>query len=266
MTLTQAQPSERDAVLGGLTPPPITGAVLGGLPGATWRLRSASAVQRVPAALEALGYGEAGKAAIVAALDQHDATTQATLLLLWQQPDPRLREFLQDYSPVMASEREVNYEPLQALLATADWQQADVWTAQSMLALAGYPSKGYPDGDTLHQFPLTDLRTIDRLWTHYSQGQFGFSIQRQLWQQSGMAAGMPDLTTIGKFGQQVGWRKGASWLYHSQLSYNRTAPLGHLPGWVGWGDDVMDYEYLIFGGGQPLLLMGWGAIVTHPNL
>ncbi len=266
MVATSDRPRTGDAVLGGLTPPPLAGAVLGGLEGVQWRLRSRSAVQRIPAVVEALGYGQAGKAAIVAVLDQEDATTQSTLLLLWQHPDPNLRAALQDYTPVLRSEREVDYEPLQALLATADWQQADALTARLMLALAEHPSKGYPDGDTIHQFPLMDLRTIDRLWVHYSQGQFGFSVQRQLWQQVGMAPGTADLTRIGKFGRHVGWRKGASWLYHAQLTYNLKAPIGHLPGWVGWGDDVMDYEYLIFGGGQPLLLMGWGALVTHPEL
>jgi len=266
MVATQHQPRPGDAVLGGLTPLPVTGAVLGGLQGVRWRLQSPSAVQRVLALLEALAYGQDGKAAIVATLDQEDAATQSTLLLLWQHPDARARLALQDYTPVLRSEQTIDYAPLQTLLAATDWQQADTLTAQIMLALAGSPSKGYPDGDTIHQFPLTDLRTIDRLWTHYSQGHFGFSIQRQLWQQLGMAPGMPDLTSLGKFGRRLGWRQGASWLYHAQLNYSLKAPAGHLPGWVGWGDEVMDYEYLIFGGGQPLLLMGWGALATHPEL
>lgn len=253
-------------MLGGLTPPPTAGAVLGGLAGVTWRLQSSSAVQRVSAVLEALSYGQSGEAAIVAALDQEGIAGQSGLLLLWQHPDPRLRSLLQGYTPLARSEQEIDYEPLRAFLANADWEQADLTTARIMLRLIGYPDRLYPDGDVLHQFPLTDLRTIDRLWTHYSQGRFGFSIQRQLWQQLGMTPGIPDLTTLGKFGRQIGWRTGSAWRYHNQLTYSLRAPIAHLPGWVGWGDDVMDYEYLLFGGGQPLMLMGWGALATHPAL
>ena len=29
--------------------------------------------------------------------------------------------------------------------------------------------------------PVTDLKTIDALWSHFSGGRYGFAIQRKLW-------------------------------------------------------------------------------------
>ncbi|MFM6343977.1 MAG: GUN4 domain-containing protein, partial [Dolichospermum sp.] len=43
-----------------------------------------------------------------------------------------------------------------------------------------------------------------------------------------------------KFGDKVGWRKGGSWLYYSDITFDKKAPEGHLPStlgkdWGGWG-------------------------------
>ena len=32
-----------------------------------------------------------------------------------------------------------------------------------------------------YNFPCDDLRTIDQLWVHYSNGKFGFSVQKKIY-------------------------------------------------------------------------------------
>lgn len=68
MTNNQNQPREFDAVRGGETPPPIQGAVLGGIEGIKQRLASPVFETRIGALSEALNYGEAGFNLVIQAL------------------------------------------------------------------------------------------------------------------------------------------------------------------------------------------------------
>ena len=63
------QPREFDAVLGGNTPPPVTGVVLGGIEGVKRRLESEIVDVRVKALSDALNYGEAGLDLVIQALE-----------------------------------------------------------------------------------------------------------------------------------------------------------------------------------------------------
>jgi serine/threonine-protein kinase len=84
----------------------------------------------------------------------------------------------------------------------------------------------------LEKLPWTFLKTIDRLWVEHSQGQFGFSIQYQIWQQLG---GRIDWETTCRMGDRLGWRMGDRWLSYQQIRFcqDKATPLGHLP-WITW--------------------------------
>ena len=112
-----------------------------------------------------------------------------------------------------------------------------------MLKAARREKEGWFDTNSIENFPCDDLRTIDKLWVKYSQGHFGFSVQKKIWLEVG---GKVDYDTECKLGDRVGWRKRGSWLNKSDLTYNKQAPVGHLPrqvwkvgvGWIGvlcWG-------------------------------
>ncbi|MFB2974058.1 pentapeptide repeat-containing protein [Aerosakkonema sp. BLCC-F183] len=78
------EPRNYDVVLGGKTPPPTSGAVLGGLAGVKHRLISQEAEQRIGALMEALSYGEAGFDVLIRALDDPVPQVRDTACLLLQ--------------------------------------------------------------------------------------------------------------------------------------------------------------------------------------
>jgi len=57
----------------------------------------------------------------------------------------------------------------------------------------------------IEAFPCEDLRTIDQLWVHYSNGKFGFSVQKKLWLECGCKIGKDDYEAWKKFVAKVGW-------------------------------------------------------------
>jgi hypothetical protein len=117
----------------------------------------------------------------------------------------------------------MDYSKLRDLLATGKWEDADVETASLMLMVAGREKQGRLDIEDVKKFPGRDLRTIDSLWVEYSNGRFGFSVQKRIWKQV--------KKNYDDFGDIVGWRRGNTWLPYSELSFNAAAPEGHLPSW-----------------------------------
>jgi hypothetical protein len=126
----------------------------------------------------------------------------------------------------LKSARGVDYSNLQKLLAAEKWEEADWETLDVMLKAAGREKERHFTKDSINNFPCDDLRTIDQLWVKYSQGRFGFSVQKKIWLEVG---GKVDRETECKLGERVGWRKGGSWLRLTDLTFSKQAPRGHLP-------------------------------------
>jgi hypothetical protein len=126
---------------------------------------------------------------------------------------------------------------LRDLLKAGNWKKADKETLTVMLKAAGKGAENYLYSDDIKNFPCTDLRTIDQLWVKYSNGRFGFSVQKRIWESVGR--------DNRKFGDRIGWRKGMFfnkvWLNYSELTFSLEArDDGHLPGLgLVWGDDLI---------------------------
>ncbi|MDJ0731438.1 MAG: GUN4 domain-containing protein [Crocosphaera sp.] len=129
------------------------------------------------------------------------------------------------------------YSKLTYLLASQQWKEADRETYQVMLEVANCTKKGYLDIEDIQNFPVNQLRTIDQLWVDYSNGHFGFSVQKQIWLDCGGKIGKYDYKVYEKLGDRVGWRKNGNWLSYSDFTFNTDALRGHLP--VGWAGGVM---------------------------
>ncbi len=129
------------------------------------------------------------------------------------------------------SERGVNYTRLRELLKAGQWQEADSETTMLMLGIAEREAEGWLREEDIEKFPCADLLTIDQLWVKYSNRRFGFSVQKDIWQSVG---GMKnaDYEVYYSFGKRIEWRDRGLWLYHSELTFDTWAPVGHLPGGV----------------------------------
>ncbi|MBF2065287.1 MAG: GUN4 domain-containing protein [Calothrix sp. C42_A2020_038] len=148
--------------------------------------------------------------------------------LLYNSEYDKAKEFLQAYFPQgvvpLISEREIDYSPLQSLLAKQDYQAADRMTIQKMCELAGSAAvqRKWLYFTEVENFPIADLRTINNLWVVYSEGKFGFSVQREIW------------LSLGKnwdnVWTKIGWKAGNNWTrYPNEFTWDLTAPRGHLP-------------------------------------
>ena len=152
----------------------------------------------------------------------------------------------------------MDYTRLRDLLAAGEWRQADEETARVMLAVSEREKEGWLKVEHIDNFPCSDLSTIDQLWVKYSNGRFGFSVQKRIYQSLGGTRDY-DEKIWSAFGDRVGWRKEKrewlgwrrkrEWLYYNDITFDLTAPEAHLPlpcggrkelvgvGW--WGDRII---------------------------
>ena len=132
----------------------------------------------------------------------------------------------------LVSERGVDYTPLENLLAAGDWQKADRETETVMIKASGREQDGWLSEEDLDMFPCEDLDIIDQLWVQYSNGRFGFSTQKRIWESIEGTNKDEDVEIWKQFGDRVGWRVNNSWIGYRNLTFSLDAPEGHLPEWV----------------------------------
>ncbi|ARV63338.1 serine/threonine protein kinase [Nostocales cyanobacterium HT-58-2] len=141
----------------------------------------------------------------------------------------------------------VDYSKLDGLLAAGKWKQADEETKAILLKVSSRETKGYLNNEAILKFPCQDLLTINQLWVKYSNGRFGFSVQKHIWQSVGGKPGEFNGEHWIRFGERVGWRSTRhhqillaswttrEWSYYSQIKFTLDAPEGHLPRiWDEW--------------------------------
>ena len=118
----------------------------------------------------------------------------------------------------------LDFVELQRDLLNQDFEAADRLTSCMLRELAGDAAvqRGYVYFSEVPAMQGVDLVSIDRLWTVYSQGRFGFTRQARL------------LTTLdGRFDQlwpRIGWKRDGVWTrYPRSFTWSLEAPEGHMP-------------------------------------
>jgi serine/threonine protein kinase len=180
---------------------------------------------------------------VLDALQPRRETDQLDLSSEPQKPLPSIN------SLDLSSERPgINYYKLRNLLAAKKWKEADRETAKRMWEVMGRVEEGWLRPEDLEHFPCKDLNIIDTLWVHYSQGKFGFSVQKKIWVECGSPTSYNDNWL--RFGDQVGWREGGNWMrYYEIVRMPKSASLpfywDRFWGWprVVWG--VLRYPDLL---------------------
>jgi hypothetical protein len=109
--MSETNPHQSDAVLGGKTPPPVNAAILGGLAGAKQRLESESTVAKIQALKDTIQYGTDGiNLALDALADPNDDVKRFARRLLRTQAGEEGKAALLDR------------EPLSYFTTLADWR------------------------------------------------------------------------------------------------------------------------------------------------
>lgn len=185
----------------------------------------------------------------------------------------------------LKSERGVDYTRLRDLLKAREWGDADKETYERMLqkhnrtnakrspllekdSLLRTIKVGGRSLSSLEYFPSVDLKTINELWVKASGGQFGFSVQKDIYVSCGakLDGEYPGDEIWYKFCEKVGWRgqenngglsyDRANWLEYSlSLCFIRGevslfTPNGLLPCVARWKEDengfgVLDHRRVI---------------------
>ena len=142
----------------------------------------------------------------------------------------------------------IKYQELELLLKAEEWRKADELTNKLMCQICrlGWEKEarkergsGWSEShkeffenlqkggywqrwNDIAALPSEDLQTIDRLWVHYSNGKFGFSVQKKLWARCGgiLQSGFsPNHEVLKRFAVKVGWCK-SSFLSKTWQTYN----------------------------------------------
>jgi len=146
----------------------------------------------------------------------------------------------------LKSEKGIDYTRLHDLLKAENWKEADKETYRVMIQTLGKKDGELFNRDELLNFPCTDLGTIDGLWVKYSNGHFGFSIQKEIYLSVGNKVdGTFYEKAWDKFGDRIGWKVESSWISYSQITFDTSSPRGHLP--VMWRCNGNSCEW---GGGR----------------
>ena len=118
----------------------------------------------------------------------------------------------------------IDYSLLQAFLLNEEFEEADRRTSAILRDLAGPAAvrRGYVYFSEVPPIPGVDLISLDRLWTVYSQGRFGFSMQARL------LDGLDG--NYVKLWPRIGWKIDGVWTrYPRAFTWSLKAPEGHMP-------------------------------------
>ncbi|MBW4423838.1 MAG: GUN4 domain-containing protein [Nostoc desertorum CM1-VF14] len=176
--------------------------------------------------------------------------SEAMEQLIWgitgKQPERKLKPQPVIQADELSSGKGVNYTRLRDLLAASKWKEADEETLAVMLKASSREKERQFDTESINNFPCTDLRTIDQLWVKYSNGRFGFSVQKKIYLSAGgKADGKHYKEAWEKFGDRVGWTVKGNSISDSDVAFNTSGYEGHLP-------------ILCFGGVTYLFIYGGG--------
>lgn len=131
----------------------------------------------------------------------------------------------------LPSERGIDYVPLATMLATGDFFAADQFTRDNLIKLGGPEAqkRNFVYWTEVPSLPSTDLATMERLWLQFSDGKFGYSVQKRVWD--------IEQGNFDNFIRRIGWTKVENgserklkWFGKSEFIYDLDkAVKGHLP-------------------------------------
>jgi tetratricopeptide (TPR) repeat protein len=134
-------------------------------------------------------------------------------------------------------DKETLYQQLQELLSLNCWLDADRKTYQLCSVILGKTEEEIQSSE-IEALPCSELARIDRLWVQFSDGKFGFSIQKRIWDE--ICETVDDFSWSGYeyyrsiFCERVGWQKKPTEeadYYKQSVGYEQLclSKIGQLP-------------------------------------
>mmetsp|Transcript_12904 Transcript_12904/g.21610 ORF Transcript_12904/g.21610 Transcript_12904/m.21610 type:complete len:229 (+) Transcript_12904:50-736(+) len=130
----------------------------------------------------------------------------------------------------LPSAKGIDYVPLATMLATGDFLGADQFTRDNLIKIGSKEGSGRPFvyWTEVKDIPSVDLATMERLWLEFSDGKFGYSVQKRIYDVE-----KGDFDRVIK---RIGWTKvdgdlerKLRWFGDNEFMYTMDAPQGHLP-------------------------------------
>lgn len=124
----------------------------------------------------------------------------------------------------LTSEKKVDFSDLQQLLINQKYQEADALTRVKLCELVGETAiqRKWVYFTEIEKISIADLQLIDLLWQVYSEGKFGYKMQRQMWLSLGK--------NYTQLWEKLKWKSGNKWTkYPQEFIWDLSAPTGHLP-------------------------------------
>lgn len=131
--------------------------------------------------------------------------------------------------PKIESEVDADYGPLVKALQDGEWELADQLTRDMLIWIGGPGTRKrnfvyYAEAKKL---PFKDMQTIDKLWTTFSEGKFGYSVQKKIWNSKKVGG------DFNKFVTEIDWNKAAG----------RSGDTGILRRWLPMGAKGNEFVY-----------------------
>ena len=149
----------------------------------------------------------------------------------------------------------IDYTKLRDLLKEGKWSEADLHTYQLVEQIIKSAKNDnqhiFIELKTIAEYSCPDVRTVDYLWKKYSNNQFGFSPQQQVWQNVNQDGDF-STQTWRRFATEVGWKKGevansSGYLLYDELDFEPSkAPAGHLPWWFALPEEELNVIKSLF--------------------
>jgi len=132
------------------------------------------------------------------------------------------------------------YTQLKQLLIAQKYRQADEETYRIVLKFAKREQQEWLRREDLNRLPCDVLRTLDLLWLQNSNQTFGFTVQREIWQNF-FQANKNEQEIWEGFAMEVGWHNLKGWIDYSRLKFSVSAPLGQFPARIYWLDHLQTW-------------------------
>ena len=151
----------------------------------------------------------------------------------YRNPEKISQDWNSRLKSLMGDVKALLYQQLEEYLKNQQWYEADQETWKLMLKVTNREEEGYLELENIKNFPCEDLLTLDRLWVHYSNGLYGFSVQKQIYVECGgkLDFSYPSNETWEKFCKTTAWKSEGNWVSYPEAFFenNFMCVKGHLP-------------------------------------